>query len=99
MEFLNFNSVELLPNAKASAAFTVDSGKVFSVTSDLQSEVNEYQGLRPVITSTYIRGLQIPNSILLDCKSKRTKKELFITVCEILRYAQNDKAKHKFHRN
>lgn len=29
MEFLNFNSVELLPNAKASAAFTVDSGKVF----------------------------------------------------------------------
>ncbi|MBQ3243362.1 MAG: hypothetical protein IJB01_02010 [Bacteroidaceae bacterium] len=29
MEFLNFNSVELLPNAKASAAFMVDSGKVF----------------------------------------------------------------------
>ena len=59
MEFLNFNSVELLPNAKASAAFTVDSGKVFSVTSDLQSEVNECQGLRPEIISTYIRGLQI----------------------------------------
>ena len=29
MEFFNFSSVELLPNAKASAAFTVDSGKVF----------------------------------------------------------------------
>ncbi len=29
MEFLSFNSVELLPNAKASAAFMVDSGKVF----------------------------------------------------------------------
>ena len=29
MEFLNFNSVELLPNAKASAAYMVDSGKVF----------------------------------------------------------------------
>ncbi len=29
MEFLNFNSVELLPNAKASAAFMVDCGKVF----------------------------------------------------------------------
>ena len=29
MEFLNFNSVELLPNAMASAAFMVDSGKVF----------------------------------------------------------------------
>ena len=54
MEFLNFNSVELLPNAKASAAFTVDSGKVFSVTSDLQYEVNECQGLRPEIISSYI---------------------------------------------
>ena len=60
MEFLNFNSVELLPNAKASAAFTVDSGKVFSVTSDLQSEVNECQGLCPVIM---IRGYtQLPES-------------------------------------
>ena len=29
MEFLNLSSVELLPNAKASAAFTVDSSKVF----------------------------------------------------------------------
>lgn len=26
MEFLNFNRVELLPNAKASAAFSADSG-------------------------------------------------------------------------
>ena len=30
MEFLNFSSVELLPNAKASAAFTVDSRERFS---------------------------------------------------------------------
>ena len=35
MEFLNFNSVELLPNAKASAAFTVDSGKVFREDTDI----------------------------------------------------------------
>ena len=63
MEFLNFNSVELLPNAKASAAFTVDSGKVFredtdiapvviseslsSVSADMLSAGYECQGLRP----------------------------------------------------
>ena len=35
MEFLNFNSVELLPNAKASAAFMVDSGKVFREDTDI----------------------------------------------------------------
>ena len=35
MELLNFNSVELLPNAKASAAFMVDSGKVFREDTDI----------------------------------------------------------------
>ena len=35
MEFLNFNCVELLPNAKASAAFMVDSGKVFREDADI----------------------------------------------------------------
>ena len=35
MEFLNLSSVELLPNAKASAAFTVDSSKVFKEQQDI----------------------------------------------------------------
>lgn len=35
MEFLNFNSVELLPNAKASAAFSADSGSVFREQDDI----------------------------------------------------------------
>ena len=35
MEFLNFNSVELLPNAKASAVFSVDSGSVFKEQGDI----------------------------------------------------------------
>ncbi|MBR5822882.1 MAG: hypothetical protein IKY67_01915, partial [Paludibacteraceae bacterium] len=35
MEFLNLSSVELLPTAKASAAFTVDSGKVFKEQQDI----------------------------------------------------------------
>lgn len=35
MEFLNFNSVELLPNAKASAMFSVDSGSVFKEQGDI----------------------------------------------------------------
>ena len=35
MEFLNLISVELLPNAKASAAFTVDSSKVFKEQQDI----------------------------------------------------------------
>lgn len=35
MEYLNFNSVELLPNAKASAVFSVDSGSVFKEQGDI----------------------------------------------------------------
>ena len=35
MEFLNLSSLELLPNAKASAAFTVDSSKVFKEQQDI----------------------------------------------------------------
>ncbi len=35
MEFLNLSSVELLPTAKASAAFTVDSSKVFKEQQDI----------------------------------------------------------------
>ena len=35
MEFLNLSSVELLPNAKASASFTVDSSKVFKEQQDI----------------------------------------------------------------
>ena len=35
MEFLNLSSVELLPYAKASAAFTVDSSKVFKEQQDI----------------------------------------------------------------
>ena len=35
MEFINLSSVELLPNAKASAAFTVDSSKVFKEQQDI----------------------------------------------------------------
>jgi hypothetical protein len=35
MEFLNSNSVELLPNAKASAMFSVDSGSVFKEQGDI----------------------------------------------------------------
>lgn len=35
MEFLNFNSVETLPNAKASVAFIADSGKVFREDKDI----------------------------------------------------------------
>lgn len=35
MEFLNLSSVELLPNAKASAAFTVDGSKVFKEQQDI----------------------------------------------------------------
>ena len=35
MEFLNFNSVELLPNAKASAMLSVDSGSVFKEQGDI----------------------------------------------------------------
>ena len=35
MEFLNFNSVKLLPNAKASAAFSADSGSVFREQNDI----------------------------------------------------------------
>ena len=35
MEFLNFNRVELLPNAKASAAFSADSGSVFREQNDI----------------------------------------------------------------
>lgn len=35
MECLNFNSVELLPNAKASAAFSADSGSVFREQDDI----------------------------------------------------------------
>ena len=32
---LNFNSVETIPNLKASAAFQVDSGKVFKEDTDI----------------------------------------------------------------
>lgn len=35
MEYINFNSVELLPNAKASAAFSADSGSVFREQNDI----------------------------------------------------------------
>ena len=35
MEILNYNSVELMPGAKASAAFTVDSSKVFKEQVDI----------------------------------------------------------------
>lgn len=35
MEFLNFNSVEFLPNFKASVAFLADSGCVFREQNDI----------------------------------------------------------------
>ena len=47
MEFLNFNSVELLPNAKASAMFSVDSGSVFKEQGDINPIIIERLSYMP----------------------------------------------------
>ena len=89
MEFLNFNSVELLPNAKASAAFMVDSGKVFREDTDIAPVVIS-ESLSSVSADIYPpgmsvrvsdpieqKGLQAPASTPADDTSAGTKKPLW----------------------
>ena len=83
MEFLNFNSVELLPNAKASAAFMVDSGKVFredicTLLSVLCTLFCYPPGIGVrVCDPIEQKGLQAPASTPADDTSAGTKKPLW----------------------
>ena len=83
MEFLNLNSVELLPNAKASAAFMVDSGKVFredicTLLSVLCTLFCYPPGMSVRVSDPIEqKGLQAPASTPADDTSAGTKKPLW----------------------
>mgnify|MGYP006390082839 CR=1 FL=1 len=71
MEFLNFNSVELLPNAKASAAFMVDSGKVFREDTDIAPVVIS-ESLSSVSADIYLPGMSVRVSDPIEQKGLQT---------------------------
>ena len=84
MEFLNFNSVELLPNAKASAAFMVDSGKVFreeicTLLSVLCTLLSVLCWLRQVATVRCV----ITNTFALHSLTRNFLCTLFSVLCSV----------------
>ena len=79
MEFFNFNSVELLPNAKASAAFSADSGSVFREQNIAPVVIDDRLSYMPwgadALAIGLVVGLAVAIYRLLTAEEKVSAKE------------------------